>query len=106
MKRNRAPEDGWFLRHGTSLLLTAFMAKAGITDEGEGWSRLGEALRQLIGAKPGKYGQSYAEYILEKVRTKQRQYNTGLNGQEREPGQDEEEGDQAERAYRRASRGH
>ncbi|HEX6298207.1 MAG TPA: hypothetical protein VFZ74_16695, partial [Burkholderiales bacterium] len=84
----------------------AFMAKVGIADEQEGWSRLGEVLRQLVASGPEKYGQTYAGFILEKVRTKQRQYNTALNGQEREPGQDEEEEDQAARAYRRASKGH
>lgn len=103
MKRNRAPEDGWYLRHGTSLLVS-FMAKAGIYDEAEGWRRLGEALQELVSKAPEKYGQTYADYILEKVQTKQRQYGTGINGQEREPGEDDEDPDV--RAYRRASKGH
>ncbi|OAI52519.1 hypothetical protein AYO46_00750 [Betaproteobacteria bacterium SCGC AG-212-J23] len=105
MKRDRAPEDGWYLRQGTSLL-ASFMAKAGIASEAEGWLRLGEVMRQLVASEPEKYGQSYEDFILEKVRTKQRQYNTGLNGHEREPGQDVEEEDPAARAYRRASKGH
>src|SRR5581483_9534118 len=103
MKRNRAPEDGWYLRHGTSLL-ASFMAKAGIQDEEEGWFRLGAALRKLVEAEPEKYGQTYSDFVLEKVRAKQRQYNTELNG--REPGEDDEGPLTTEEAYRRASRGH
>jgi len=102
MKRDRAPEDGWYLRQGSSLL-ASFMAKVGITDEEEGWQRLGAVVRRLVEAEPEKYGQTYSDFILEKVRAKQRQYNTGLNG--REPGEDEEEIPAAV-AYRKASKGH
>lgn len=104
LKKNRAPENSWYLRQGTSLL-ASFMAKEGIFDEAQGWRRLGEILEQLVISAPEKYGQTYTDFILEKVRLKQRQYNTGLNGEEREPGQDDEE-DPAARAYRRASKGH
>jgi hypothetical protein len=103
MKRNRAPESGWYVRHGTSLL-ASFMAKEGIYDEAEGWRRLGLAIESLVAAEPHKYGQAYGDYVLEKMQTKQRQYNTGINGEDREPGADDEDPDA--RAYRRASKGH
>jgi hypothetical protein len=71
MRRNRAPEDGWYLRQGASLL-SSFMAKVGIHDEAEGWQRLGKVLEKLVEAEPERYGQTYTDFILEKVRAKQR----------------------------------
>lgn len=104
MKRDRAPGDGWYLRQGSSLL-ASFMAKRRIYDEAEGWQRLGEVLERLVEAEPERYGQTYSDFIMEKVRSKQRQYNTALNGSEREPGEDDEV-EAAARAYRRRSGGH
>jgi hypothetical protein len=103
LKRSRAPEDEWYLRHGTSLL-ASFMAREGITNEQDAWRRLGAFLEQLVASYPEKYGQTYEAYILERVRTKQRQYGTAMTGAEREPGADDE--DAGVTAYRRASKGH
>jgi hypothetical protein len=101
-KNTRAPEDGWYMSHGTSLL-ASYMAREGISDAMEGWRRLGAFLDHLVGSRPERYGATYEEYLLEKVRLKQRQYNTGANVS-REPGSDDDEQDSAE-AYRKASRG-
>jgi len=103
LKKSRAPEDEWYLRHGTSLL-ASYMAREGITDWQAAWRRLGAFQEHLIGNYPEKYGQSFEAFLLEKVRTKQRQYGTAMTGAEREPGQDDEES--TAQAYRRASRGH
>jgi hypothetical protein len=77
------------------------MAREGISDVERGWKQLGAFLDHLVGASPERFGQSYSDFVLEKVRIKQRQYNTGLN--EREPGADDE--DPEATAYRKASRG-
>jgi hypothetical protein len=101
MQRNRAPNDKWYLQHGVSLL-ASYMAREWISDSAEGWRRLGAFLEHLVSASPVRFGISFGDYVLEKVRFKARQYNTGEIKQ-REPGEDVEE---AAREYlRRTGKG-
>jgi hypothetical protein len=101
MQRNRAPNDKWYLQHGISLL-ASYMARECISDTAEGWRRLGAFLEHLVSASPVRFGISFGDYIVEKVRFKARQYNTGEIKQ-REPGEDVEE---AAREYlRRTGKG-
>jgi len=100
----RAPSDDRLFSIGLSVI-TAFMAREGISNFERGVEEYFFRLRNFHEEKSHSLGLSFESYIERKVATKRREYNTGLNDPEFEARQKALARERATEEYRRASRG-
>lgn len=97
----RIPGDDWLCKNGFSTLVS-FMAREGIQDFDAGVEALKATLYDYHERKSFYLGLTFADYVLEKVAIKARQYNSILNKTEA----DEQAGlDLLAREYRKQSDG-
>ncbi|MFJ3048261.1 hypothetical protein ACIPEN_20705 [Herbaspirillum chlorophenolicum] len=75
---SREPSHDWLMTHGLSSL-TSFMASQGVYDFAEGLALFREELHAYHEEKAFLFGQSFSEYVWDKVALKIRQYNRAMN---------------------------
>lgn len=75
---SREPGKDWLMTHGLSSL-TSFMASQGIYDFDHGLALFREELYNYHEEKAFLFGQSFSDYVWDKVALKVRQYNRAMN---------------------------
>ena len=102
---SRIPGRDWLMTHGLSSL-TSFMAAEGVYDFDKGLQLFRDELYAYHEEKAFLFGQSFSEYIWDKVALKVRQYNRGMNADQLSDWQKEAKRlNAAAEAYRKASDG-
>lgn len=102
---SREPGRDWLMTHGLSSL-TSFMAAQGVYDFDQGLALFREELYLYHEEKAFLFGQSFSEYIWDKVALKIRQYNRAMNADQlSEQEKNAKRLNAAADAYRKASDG-